>query len=213
MTHTYSAGGSRRAVVFTAIVGFHFAMFLLIASGLVAPPFGSPVAKEPPVVRLLPPEPEPLAPVAPRRTDPLFEFDFLVSEPDTPVPDFSSTVDAKPTDDAVTSTAGTGAAVVGGAPDIVPPRLRMHGDRLAALVNACYPPGPRRDGEEGRAVVRILVGSQGAVLSWRLEQGTGFPRLDAAVRCIIERLVIEPGRRDGRAAEAEALLPIVFRLD
>ena len=109
--------------------------------------------------------------------------------------------------------AGDGVAERPEVVEVIAPRLRMQGDRLAALINACYPAASRRAGEEGRAVVRVLVGSNGKIRSWRLEQGTGFPRLDDAVRCIIERLVIEPGRRDGRAVEAEALLPIVFRLD
>jgi TonB family protein len=96
--------------------------------------------------------------------------------------------------------------------EVIAPRLRMHGDRLAVLINACYPAAARRAGEEGRVLVRVLVGSDGEVVSWQILRGSGFPRLDEAVRCIIERLVVEPARRGGRAVAAEALLPIVFRL-
>jgi protein TonB len=213
MTHTYSAGGSRRTAVFTAIIGFHFGMFLLVASGLVPRPFGTTGEKEPPVVRLLPPEEEPWQVVAPQGPRPIEIADSWVPEPDTPLPDFKPDEDAVPLRTGDVGLPGDGVVVSTRAVDIVAPRLRMQGDRLAALINACYPAGARRASEEGRAIVRVLVGSDGKVLSWRILQGTGFPRLDEAVRCIIERLVIEPGRRDGRAVEAEALLPIVFRLD
>ena len=210
MTHTYSAGGSRRTAVFTAIIGLHFGIFLLVAADLL-PPIVSPPEPDLPKVTILTPKPEPSLPVRPDQPDPLEYSGERVQEPVIPIPQ----VEDRTTPPVVIEQhrAGDTVAVQRAAPVVIAPRLRMHGDRLAALINACYPPASRRAGEEGRALVRVLVGSQGSVLSWRLEQGTGFPRLDDAVRCIIERLVIEPGRRDGRAVEAEALLPIVFRLD
>jgi protein TonB len=212
MTHTYSAGGSRRTAVFTAILGFHFGMFLLIASGLVPRPFGM-ADKERPDVRLLPPTEEPRQPVAPEKLRPIEVEGNWVPEPDTPIPDFRERDDTSLSHDGVATVPGEGAVVEPRAADVVAPRLRMHGDRLAALINACYPAGPRRAGEEGRVLVRVRVGKDGRIVAWQIQQGSGFSRLDEAVRCIIERLVIEPGRRDGRAVEAEALLPIVFRLD
>lgn len=213
MTQSYSAGGSRRTAVFTAIVGFHFGMFLLIASGLGPRPFGPPGRAAPPVVRLLPPEEKPWQAVAPQDLRPIEIADYSVPEPDTPLPDFRERDDTGPSHHGQTAAPGEDVASVARAPHVVAPRLRMRGDRLAALINACYPAVARRAGEEGRVLVRVLVGSDGKVVSWRIQQGSGFPRLDEAVRCIIERLAIEPGRRDGRAVEAEALLPIIFRLD
>jgi hypothetical protein len=40
----------------------------------------------------------------------------------------------------------------------------------------------------------------------------GFPGLDAAMDCVLGQLEFVAGRRDGRAVEAMARLPIVFRL-
>jgi protein TonB len=213
MTQPYSADGSRRTAVFTAIAGFHFGMFLLIASGLVPRPFGPAREPDPPVVRILPPEAKPRAMIVPRIPRPFEVEDYRVPEPHMPLPDFSQQDDAGPSQVADATMPGAGVFVETRAADIVAPRLRMDDDRLAALINACYPAAARRAGEEGRALVHVLVGNDGKIVSWRIRQGTGFPRLDAAVRCIIERLVIEPGRRDGRAVEAEALLPIAFHLD
>lgn len=213
MTRTYSADGSRRTAVFTAIVGFHFSMFLLVASGLLPRPFVTAGGKEPPPVRLLPPDKEIPPTVVPRLPGPIeFEVD-RVPEPEPTLPDFNPQRDADASSVGDAGLTGEGVVISTRATDFVAPRLRMQGDRLAALINACYPAGPRRAGEEGRAIVRLLVGSDGKVRSWRIQQSTGFPRLDEAVGCIIDRLVIEPGRRDGRAVEAEAFLPIVFRLD
>lgn len=207
MTHTYSAGGSRRTAVFTAIIALHFGIFLLVAADLL-PPIVPPPESDLPKVTVLPPKPEPRLAVRPDQPDPLEYFGERVQEPVIPIPQ----VEERTTPPVVIDPhrAGDAVAVQPAAPVVIAPRLRS--DRLAALINACYPPASRRAGEEGRALVRVLIGSQGAVLSWRLEQSTGFPRLDDAVPCIIERLVFEPGRRDGRAVEAEALLPIVFRL-
>lgn len=211
MTRTYSAGGSRRTAVLTAIIGFHFGIFLLVASSFMPRPFGP--SPEPPVLRVLPPEPKPQVMIVPRLSQPLEVADYSVPEPPLQLPDFSRRDDANPSpaDDAIVP--GGGVIVATRAADIVAPRLRLRGDRLAALISACYPAAARRAGEEGRVLVRVRVGSDGRIVAWQIQQGSGFSRLDDAVRCIIERLVIEPGRRDGRAVEAEALLPIVFRLD
>lgn len=210
MTHTYSAGGSRRTAVFAAIVGLHFGIFLVVAAGFL-PTITVEPETAPPKVTILPRKPEPQVRVRPDDPDPIQYAGERVDEPEIPLPQVEErTASTEVIDPNRTGTGGVERPAI---VEVIAPRLRMHGDRLAALVNSCYPPGSRRAGEEGRAVVRLLVGSDGKVRSWRLEQGTGFPRLDDAVRCIIDRLVIEPGRRDGRAVEAEAILPIVFRLD
>lgn len=210
MTHTYSAGGSRRTAVFMAIIGLHFGVFLVVAAGLLPTIAAIPEAA-PPKVTILPRTPEPWVAVRPDNPDPLVYAGERVDEPriQLPLDDEQTT----PTVVIDQNRAGDGVAERPAVVEVIAPRLRMHGDRLAALINACYPAAARRAGEEGRALVRVQVGSDGRIVSWRIQQGTGFPRLDEAVRCIIERLVIEPGRRDGRAVEAEALLPIVFRLD
>lgn len=89
----------------------------------------------------------------------------------------------------------------------------MRDSRLAALVDACYPSAARRNGEEGRAVARIVIDTDGRAASWTKMPGSGFPRPDAALGCVIRRLHFLPGRREGRAIVAELQLPIVFQLD
>jgi outer membrane biosynthesis protein TonB len=58
-----------------------------------------------------------------------------------------------------------------------------------------------------------MIGAQGDALHWRIAQSSGFPRLDEATACVLGKLAFVAGRRDGQAVAAEAMLPIVFRLD
>jgi TonB family protein len=44
-------------------------------------------------------------------------------------------------------------------------------------------------------------------------QKSGFDRIDAAAECVIRKLPFEPGKRDGVPVEAQATLPIVFKLE
>ena len=62
-------------------------------------------------------------------------------------------------------------------------------------------------------LIAVAIGAQGQVRSWRLVQSSGFPRLDTAAPCVLDKLNFNAAREDGRAVEAEVLLPIVFRLD
>lgn len=95
----------------------------------------------------------------------------------------------------------------------VGPAIVTRNNRLAGLIDACYPAGARRAGEGGRVTVRVAIDAGGRASAWNVERGSGFPRLDAAVGCVIRRLEFLPGRRDGRAVDAAVMLPIVFRLD
>jgi protein TonB len=96
---------------------------------------------------------------------------------------------------------------------ITAPTLRARGDRIAAAINACYPSASRRLNEEGRVVVSITIDATGKAGTMSVTQSSGFERLDAAAECVIRRLTFNPGRRDGQPVEAQAVLPIVFKLE
>jgi protein TonB len=65
-------------------------------------------------------------------------------------------------------------------------------DRYLALISASlqahkiYPVLARRRGMEGEATLRIVIGAEGQIISYRLEQSTGHDVLDQAVRDMIE---------------------------
>jgi len=209
MTATIFTGVSRQPAVIAAVAGLHAGAFILFASGTVprlldalpAPPDIIVVQRIPePVVRLQPALPVP-ADYPPLRA-PLPDVDIPRAQEEAPPVDPISVTAASP--------AGAGSS--GQDSEFQPPALQMRDSRLAALVDACYPAAARRMGEEGRAVARIIVNADGRAASWAKVQGSGFPRLDAAIGCVIRRLQFLPGQRDGRAIVAEVQLPIVFRL-
>ena len=203
------ANASRQSIILAAIAGCHVALLALVATEMGSVMLDEAVDTSLAWVTPAPPPPKP-------RERP------VISEPDgykpAPVPDpvpQIPRIDVRPEPDFAVDRAepqgGTGPAIP--TPEVRPPSLRMRDARLAALIDACYPSAARRLEEEGRVVVRLVVGPDGRPTSSAIERSSGFPRLDAAVECVIERLEFNAARRDGRAVEAVILLPIVFRMN
>ena len=96
---------------------------------------------------------------------------------------------------------------------ITPARFKSRSDRIAAAISACYPSASRRLSEEGRVVATITVGADGKAGAVTVTQSSGFPRLDAAVECVVRRLPFEPGKRDGQPVDSQVSVPIVFKLE
>lgn len=210
MTTAYlSTGGSRRFGVWTAIIGLHVGLYAAILSGL-GPPVPDGLKRGPTGITILPKPPAPVPVARPVYRGPVEGPRIVVDKPILEIPIFDEAGESAVTaDDAATQPGNGSLSVV----EFSPPALRTRDARLAALVDSCYPAASRRLGEEGMAVARITVGAQASVLLWGVHQSSGFPRLDAAMDCVIKRVEFAAARRDGRAVEAEVLLPIVFRLD
>jgi protein TonB len=62
-------------------------------------------------------------------------------------------------------------------------------------------------------VVTISIDAAGKAGAMRVAQSSGFARLDGAAECVIRKLPFDPGKRDGQPYEAQATLPIVFKLE
>lgn len=209
MSTTFAARASRQSAVLATIAGLHVGAIMLVATGL---RFTSDLdANDYRPIFALPPDP---VPTTESRPD-LVAADEYVSGP-VEAPDVNFGVE----NELQQVTAGLpaiGAGDAGAGPAVtVPvyqgPALRTGNSRLAALINSCYPAASRRLGQEGRGVARILVEAAGRTSNWSVEQGTGFPVLDAAMGCVAQRLQFEPARSDGRAIAATVSMPIVFRL-
>ncbi|MBI5937014.1 MAG: energy transducer TonB [Betaproteobacteria bacterium] len=76
-----------------------------------------------------------------------------------------------------------------------------------------YPAMSRRLGEEGRVLLRVLVGGEGRARAVQLKEGSGFARLDQAAREAVLRWRFVPARRGGEAVEGWVLVPIGFALN
>ncbi len=75
-----------------------------------------------------------------------------------------------------------------------------------------YPPLSRRMGEQGRVVLRVHVGADGAAGDVLLHASSGAPRLDEAALATVRRWKFVPARRGADAVAAWVLVPIVFTL-
>jgi protein TonB len=76
-----------------------------------------------------------------------------------------------------------------------------------------YPPISRRMGEEGKAILRVLVNDKGRPERIEVHKSSGSARLDEAARQAVLRAVFKPFIEDGKSVAAYAIVPIRFQLD
>ena len=76
-----------------------------------------------------------------------------------------------------------------------------------------YPPESRILGEEGRAVVRLLVTESGEVSQAWIFQSTGFPRLNAAALEATRTWQMQPGTVEGKPRCMWGKFAITFHID
>jgi TonB family protein len=212
MSHVYAARGSRQTAVFTAIAAFHFVVFLVVTLGLV-PRVLEKVPIALPITPLAPDEkPIPIL-EKPDMNLEGFTPEISVAEPVFEIPRFDATETVPDTSIETTGGGDSTTGPLAAALEHVAPRLRTRSGSLAALIGSCYPAASRRLNEEGRVLAQVLIDANGAAVHWSVAQSSGFPRLDEATACVLRKLEFVAGRRDGQAVAAEAMLPIVFRLD
>lgn len=202
------AAAPRHTAVLAAVAGLHVGAFILVVSAL-HPHLDWP--KTPPPFLYALQVPPKAVPVAPQAAEPVDDGTAREPEPIVLIPAFDG-VGSPQSENVPAADPRARSGPVVPTPDLRAPTLDIPDDRLAALVNACYPMSARRLGEEGRAVVQLRIDADGRVRAWNFERRSASGRLDAAVECVVRRLEFVPGKRDGEAVEATALLPIVFRL-
>ena len=92
--------------------------------------------------------------------------------------------------------------------------------RVAATLQAsgtcqkpAYPELSRRREEQGSVQLEFLIGIDGHVLETRIEQSSGYPRLDEAARAGLSRCQFQPGTVNGRPEPSWARLKYTWRLE
>lgn len=76
-----------------------------------------------------------------------------------------------------------------------------------------YPAISRRLGEQGKVVIRVLIGKDGMPQQGDIHQSSGYARLDqAALRAVMGWRYV-PGQRDGMAQDMWFNVPINFALN
>lgn len=76
-----------------------------------------------------------------------------------------------------------------------------------------YPPMSKRLGEQGKAIVRVLIGADGLPQKAELRQSSGFERLDQSALSTVMKWRYVPGKRDGIAEAMWFSVPISFVLE
>ena len=76
-----------------------------------------------------------------------------------------------------------------------------------------YPSVARRNGEQGRVILRVLVNTSGSAEEIEVRTSSGFARLDEAARETVRRWKFVPARRGPQPVAAWVLIPLSFRLE
>ncbi len=194
------------AMVLAALLAYEPSRRALLAAApimvdLIAPPRPEKAKPEPPaqlpkplpVVKRAPPPPAPL----PLLTVPAEAPSPVVVAPQPPV---VTLPDPAPP-----------AAAARAAPAPVTPPV-FDADYLLNPAPA-YPREARRNGEQGRVVLRVLVSAAGTADEVQLRTSSGHPRLDEAARDTVRRWKFVPARRGTEPVPAWVLIPISFRLE
>ena len=76
-----------------------------------------------------------------------------------------------------------------------------------------YPSMSRRQGEEGRVLMKVLVSASGAAEDVQVEKSSGSDRLDNAAVSAVKRWRFIPAKKNNQPLSAYVLVPIKFSLD
>ncbi len=98
------------------------------------------------------------------------------------------------------------------APAPVQPKTVTSGIQYLQAPQPEYPPLAKRMGEEGKAVLRVLVNDKGRPEQIEVQKSSGSARLDEAARQAVSRALFKPFIEDGKPVAAYAIVPINFQL-
>ena len=179
-----------------------------LLSEFIAPPAPK-VAPPPPPAPPLPPKPAPK--VAPRPAP----MPVAIADP-TPAPNapVGITTPQPPAPPIEAPAAPPSPAPAPPAPP-APPRIELPSSDAAYLNNPrpSYPAISKRMGEQGKVVLRVLIGTDGLPQKVEISKSSGFDRLDRQAQEAVMRWRFVPGKRNGVAETMWNLVPINFVLE
>jgi len=215
MANIYAGGGgSRRALVFAGIIALHVGFYVALVSGLAREAVQ--LLSDVGIVDLPPPPPPPEDLDEPPPPPPIDRPPPVVPPPMIDLPAFegpSQGITNVQVTDRPAAPAPVVAAPVARPVQVTPPTPAYNARALASALNRCYPSASRRLNEEGRVIATITIGVDGRMSGIQITQSSGFERLDGAAECVVRNLRFNPGKRDGQPIEAQASLPITFKLE
>jgi periplasmic protein TonB len=221
---------SRNMAIALSVVFFHIGALWALQSGLlmravqiIVPAEILSEFIEPPAPKVVPPRPAPPVPVQ----QPIVKTKVpTLPPPPQPV----AITDATPTPNAPEGVAAPQppappiAAPVAEAPMAqpapppappAPPKVELPSSDADYLQNPkpAYPPMSKRLGEQGKVLVRVLIGVDGNAQKAEIKQSSGFERLDQSAMATVLRWRYTPGKRAGVAEAMWFNVPINFVLE
>ncbi len=216
---------NRNIVIGGSVVLFHVAALWALQSGLLrrAVEIVVPVALLSEIVRPPSPKaepvPQPATPKPPEAAKPAPRKVERVRPAPRPaaIPDPAPTPNAPMVVEAPSPPAPPVAAPVAPpAPAPAPaPRLELPSSDAAYLRNPVpvYPPISKRLGEQGKVLVRVLIGSDGMPQKAELKRSSGFDRLDSAALDYVMKCRYVPGKVGGVPQAMWHEAPVNFVLE
>ena len=203
---------SPRGWVLAIIVGLHALFFWAFTAGL-GPRIVEFVSSG--TIQVIPPQERAQPPARtlqpPEIKDNFIADDIVVPTPDDPLMDpdrvTETAVQRTTTEMPPPQPAGETAKV--NTPVIEQPKL----DSRLPLSEPDYPAGEIRDGHAGTVLLSVYVLENGRIGDVRVEQSSGFPKLDASAAREAKRWRMKPGTQDGRPMAMWKTIPITFRLN
>jgi len=201
-----------------------------VLAELIAPPALS-TTPAPPVPRPAPtpplPSTKPIMPITPAKAAPKTSVQpqvqpqpqpLAIAEP-TPTPSVTARSLA-PSPPSPSSTAAPSPAQTPAAGPATPPAppaaaVQLPSSDADYLQNPkpAYPPLSKRLGEQGKVIVRVLIGADGQPKKAEPKQSSGFERLDQAALTTVMKWRYVPGKRGGVAEDMWFNVPINFVLE
>ena len=220
---------SRNAVIALAVVALHVGLIWALQSGLLlrTAQLLVPVEVLAQLIELPEPKPEPTPPAPPVR--PVTPPAATVQKKPVAKPAVRqqaqplAIADPTPSPNAPTGSLNPAPVVpapVAEAPAAptappAPPAIQLPSSNADYLQNPkpAYPPLSKRLGEQGKVIVRVLIGADGTPHKAELRQSSGFERLDQAALTTVLKWRYVPGKRGGVAEDMWFNVPINFVLE
>lgn len=220
---------SRNTLIALAVVGFHLLAVWALQTGLlrraaeiIVPAQILSEFIEPPAPKAVPPPPPPLPPlvkqpVAKQPVAPPAPQPVAIADP-TPAPNapVGITMPQPPPPPVVAAVIATPAPAPAAPPaPPPPPKVELPSTNAEYLQNPkpVYPAMSKRLNEQGKVLVRVLIGIDGAPQKSEIRQSSGFERLDQAAQNTVMAWRYVPGKRGGVPEAMWFVVPITFILD
>jgi len=213
----------RTLKILVVVLLLHAGVLMLIQLGLIQ----SPLSKEEPPelqVNLIPATPQPIKQPEPPKQQPVKQETpkqvNIVKPVPQPKPTPMPTPNLPPSDNAPVAPATPPAPPTPPAEPAPAPAAAPSGpisvginDIQCSDPQPVYPSMSQKMGEEGRAMVKLSIGTAGEVTNVALTSSSGSPRLDRAATEAARSIKCTPYKQNGHAVPVVASKPYVFKLD